>query len=58
MALGLKPIESIEAMDKNKDDLPDPLLDEAAEITADYDVGLHRGLSMNAANTSSESAKH
>ena len=58
LALGLKPIESIEAMDKNKDDLPDPLLDEAAEITADYDVGLHRGLSMNAANTSSESAKH
>lgn len=47
-AVGLKPVDSIETLDKSKEEQPDPLLDEATEITADYDGWLHRSSSMNA----------
>jgi len=49
-AVGLKPVDSLESLEKLKDELPDPLLDEAAEITADLDVWEQHGQSMHAAN--------
>lgn len=49
VAVGLKPAESLEALDKSKDEQPDALLDEAAEITADFDTWWHHSQIMNAA---------
>jgi len=48
-AVGLKPIESLEALEKTKEEAPDPLLDETAEITADLDVWVHHTTAVNAA---------
>ena len=49
VAVGLKPVTSLEALEKNKDEIPDELLDEATQITADFDLWWHRNQNMNAA---------
>ena len=50
-ALGLKPAVSLEALEKAKEPQPDELLDETAEISADFDIWWNRSSqSLNAAN--------
>jgi len=39
---GQKPVDSLEALEKQKEEVPDGLLNEAAEITADLDTWLTR----------------
>ena len=51
VAVGLKPVATLEALEKTKDEIPDALLDEASEITADLDVWCSHNQNLNAATT-------
>jgi len=42
VADGLKPVATLEELEKQKEEAPDPLLSEASEITADFDNWLGR----------------
>lgn len=53
VADGLKPLANLEALEKDKDDTPDPLLSEASEITADLDNWLVRNRQASIATGSS-----